>query len=516
MITRTSICFSAALVGLLLCRDARSGERCTVKAKPSQEKRLAPELDLLRHSDCRFLGVCRRGRAVFDVPSGQTKNVQAMSIAINSNAPKVEGKGTRLLISYSGRDRKPSDATLQAASLRTIEDYERGSFLVVEPDEAVSSKTVEALLSDDAVVHAAPDYVMTALPVEQTAVVPPTVSNTTPNDPFLSQLWGMKNIHASQVWPSFREAPNIVVAVIDTGVDYTHPDLKDNMWSEGGIFGHDFYDDDDDPMDEQNHGTHCAGTIAGVGNNGIGVVGVNWKARIMALRFLSPEGSGATSDAVKCIDWAVAHGAHILSNSWAGPDTSPELAEAITRAERKGVLFVAAAGNSEGGHNNDTAPYYPAAHANSNIIAVGAIDINDAAGSFTHYGKKSVDIGAPGVGIVSTTRNNQYAKYDGTSMAAPHVAGAAALVWTKSFPSPAQDRAQMTTVRDLLYKNARPLPALKGLWGYTPPARVPGGVLDLSFLTSDPSEDSPLPIRPPPGRRELVEKRMKVDPSLLR
>jgi thermitase len=518
MITRTAICFSAALVGILLCRDARSGEKYAVKPRPSQEKRLAPELDLVRHADCRFLGLCRRGRAVFDVPSDQAKNVQAMSVAANSHAPKVKvaAKNARLLISYSGRDRKPLDATLQAASLRTVEDYERGSFLLVEPEEAVSFKTVDALLADDAVVHAAPDYVMSALPVEQTAMAPPTISSNTPNDPYFDQLWGMQNIRALEVWPSFREAPNIVVAVIDTGVDYNHRDLKANMWSAGGRYGYDFFDDDDDPMDEQNHGTHCAGTIAGVGNNGVGVVGVNWKARIMALRFLGPDGSGSTSDAVKCIDWAVANGAHIISNSWAGPDTSPELVQAIARAEQKGVLFVAAAGNTEGGNNNDTAPYYPAAHANSNIITVAAIDANDAAGSFTHYGRKSVDIGAPGVGIVSTIRNNEYAKYDGTSMAAPHVAGAAALVWAKTFPSPAQDRAQMTTVRDLLYENARPVPALKGLWGYTAPARVPGGVLDISFLTSVPSNGSPLPIRPPPGRRALVEKRFKVDPYLLR
>jgi subtilisin family serine protease len=270
-------------------------------------------------------------------------------------------------------------------------------------------------------------------------------------------------------------------------------------------------------MDEQDHGTHCAGTIAGTGNNGVGVTGVCWNAQIMAMRFLGLDGSGATSDAVKCIDWAVANGAHILSNSWSGPDTAPELAAAISRAEQKGVLFIAAAGNTEGGHNNDTGAYYPASHSNANVITVAAIDERDAAGSFTHFGPKSVDIGAPGVGIVSTIRNGQYAKLDGTSMAAPHVAGAAALIWSKAFESPAQDRNQMATVRDMIYANARPIATLKPYWGQASPARIPGGVLDISFLAgaSTPNED-PSTITPPPGRRTFIERRAKVDPALLR
>ena len=310
-------------------------------------------------------------------------------------------------------------------------------------------------------------------------------------------------------------SPNIIVAVIDSGVDYTHPDLKDNMWSRGGQHGYDFYENDADPMDEENHGTHVAGTIAGVGNNGIGVVGVTWKAQIMALRFLGPDGSGATSDAVKCIDWAVDNGAHILSNSWGGPDNSPALAEAVARAESRGVLFIAAAGNTGGtGNNNDLRPSYPSSLSQANVISVGAIDENNARGSFSHYGKQSVDIGAPGVQILSTVRNNKYDTYSGTSMATPHVAGAAAMVWGSTFSTPTQTPAQMTKVRDLIYENARPVAALKDLWGQAAPAKVPGGVLDISFLSRTPSDGTP-PLTEVP-RQRLVENRMIVDPARLR
>lgn len=515
MTARTAISLCVAFIGLAFCPELQSGHRCSVKAKASQHQRLAPELDLLRRSGGRFLGVCRHGQAVFDIPQELEQRVQSLSTRVEADAPQVEAKGKRLIIKYASRDHKPAQATLTAGGLRLIEDYERGSFYVVEPEDAVSPETVEALLADDAVEHAAPDYIVSALPVATAAITPPNATQWTPNDPLFGQLWGMQNIGTLDAWQTIRTAHNIVVAVIDTGVDYRHPDLKANMWSKNGRYGYDFYDNDADPLDEQDHGTHCAGTIAGVGDNGVGVTGVCWNTRIMALRFLGPDGSGSTADAVKCIDWAVANGAHILSNSWSGPDTSPALAEAITRAEQKGVLFIAAAGNTEGGHNNDTAPYYPASHANANIITVAAIGNGDVAGSFTHYGRQSVDIGAPGVGIVSTIRNGRYAKLDGTSMAAPHVAGAAALIWAKAFASPAQDRTQMTTVRDLIYANARPVPSLKNYWGYASPAKIPGGVLDISFLMDDPATP-PSTIQPRSGRRTFIERRMIVDPWVLR
>jgi thermitase len=514
---RTLLLLMLASFSLLsVCRPL-SAETICLRAKcGGKEKRLSPELALVRHSKSEFLGVCQDGQAVYEVRAGQMQTMRTMATSVDTVIPGVDERSTRLLISYQNQGEKPSEETLKAAGLNVIEDYESGSFLIVEPVGVVTSDNVETLMADAAVAYAAPDYVMSIPQVEVAGEPSPSVASTTPNDPFLNQLWGMKSSGAMQVWPRFRDSPKIIVAVIDSGVDYRHPDLKDNMWTRGGKHGYDFYDNDDDPLDEENHGTHVAGTIAGTGNNGVGVVGVSWKTQIMALRFLGPDGSGATSDGVKCIDWAVANGAHILCNSWAGPDSSPELVEAVARAEQKGVLFVAAAGNTgETGNNNDSRPYYPAGLRSANVISVGAIDDKDARGSFSHYGKLSVDIGAPGVQILSTTRNNKYNSFSGTSMAAPHVAGAAALVWAATFSSPTQDRTQMAKVRDLIYENARPVPALREFWGHAAPAKVPGGVLDISFLSRTPSGDSP-PLVEIPRRNRFVENRMKVDPARLR
>ena len=485
-----------------------------LRAKCRGEQRLSAELAFCRHAKSRFKGVCRDGRAVYEVPGAQVQALNSMATGVDSDIPQAHEQSTRLLISYSDSGNKPSSETLVAAGLQMIQDYESGSFLIVEPRAGVTAETIEALMADNAVAYVAPDYIMSVPQDEAAGEVRPVATDSAPNDPMLNKLWGMPNCGATTVWPSSRDAPNIIVAVIDSGVDYRHPDLKANMWSRGGTHGYDFYDDDNDPMDEENHGTHVAGTIAAVGHNEVGVVGVAWKAQIMAMRFLGPDGSGATSDAVKCIDWAVANGAHILNNSWGGPDTSPELAEAVARAERKGVLFVAAAGNTGGiGNNNDQRPSYPSSLRSANVISVGAIDVNNARGSFSHYGKQSVDIGAPGVQVLSTTRNNTYDTYSGTSMASPHVAGAAALIWATTFSSPTQNPAQMTKVRDLIYENARPVAGLTNFWGHTPPAKIPGGVLDISFLAKTSPQPTP-PTEVP--RLRLVENRMIVDPARLR
>jgi subtilisin family serine protease len=462
------------------------------------------------------MGVCRDGSAVFEVPASQENTMRTMAAGVDTVVPGNEVRSTRLMISYPDVNNKPSEETLQSAGLNVVQDYEDGSFLVVEPKGAVTSGAVETLMADNAVLYVAPDYIMSIPRPAEVSEAQSAVTDSEPDDPFLNRLWGMKNCGATKVWPRHHDSTSVIVAVIDSGVDYRHADLRDNMWSRGGSHGYDFYDDDNDPLDEENHGTHVAGTVAATGNNGVGVVGVSWKARIMAMRFLGPDGSGSTSDAVKCIDWAVDNGAHVLCNSWGGPDTSPELAEAVARAERKGVLFVAAAGNTGGnGSNNDARPNYPASLPQANVISVAAIDVNDQRGSFSHYGKQSVDIAAPGVDILSTTRNDSYDTFSGTSMATPHVAGAAALIWATTFANPAQDRGQMNEVRDLIYRNARPVPALAGLWGHTAPARIPGGVLDLSFLMeSEPDDDSPIVDVPRP--RRIAENRMIISPARLR
>ena len=216
---------------------------------------------------------------------------------------------------------------------------------------------------------------------------------------------------------------NVLVGVIDTGVDYNHPDLAANIWTNPGeiagngidddgngyiddVHGYDFVNNDGDPMDDNGHGTHFSGTIGGVGNNGIGVAGVNWNVKIMALKFLDSGGSGSTANAVAGVQYATMMGVDVTSNSWGGGGFSQALYDAIDAAGAANIAFVAAAGNN--GANNDTSPAYPAAYDLPNIISVAATDDNDELASFSNYGAASVDLGAPGVDILSTLPGNQY------------------------------------------------------------------------------------------------------------
>ncbi len=277
-------------------------------------------------------------------------------------------------------------------------------------------------------------------------------ASSLPNDSRLDELWGLKNndksveavdIDAQRAWGLTTGDRKVVVAVIDTGVNYRHPDLKENMWvnraeangqsgvdDDGNgfvddIYGYDFANKDGDPMDDNDHGTHCAGTIGASGDNGEGVVGVNWNVSIMALKFLSGSGGGTLEDALKAIDYATKMGVDVMSNSWGGGGASATLKAAIERAEKAGILFVAAAGNDRS--NNDKNPSYPANYEVPNVISVAAVDRRGKLASFSNYGKKSVHIGAPGVEILSTARSG-YKSLNGTSMATPHVSGVAALM----------------------------------------------------------------------------------------
>ena len=275
----------------------------------------------------------------------------------------------------------------------------------------------------------------------------------TPNDPRMIDLWGLQNngqtggivdkdIDAPEAWDQQTGSKDVLVGVVDTGVDRSHQDLSANMWENPNeiagngidddnngfvddVYGWDFYDDDNNPDDGGSHGTHCAGTIGAVGNNGVGITGVCWNVNMVGIRFLGPWG-GSTSDAIKSIEYATKIGVDLTSNSWGGGGYSQSLKNAIDEAGLQGIGFVAAAGN--GSYDNDSSPSYPASYSSDNIIAVGAHDHQGNMAWFSQWGNTSVDLFAPGVNILSTVPGNAYSSYNGTSMATPHVSGAYALL----------------------------------------------------------------------------------------
>jgi subtilisin family serine protease/Leucine-rich repeat (LRR) protein len=284
-------------------------------------------------------------------------------------------------------------------------------------------------------------------------------TNRTPNDADFSQLWGLHNIgqtggttdadiDAEEAWDIATGNDSIVCAVIDTGIDYNHPDLVDNMWQNPGeipnngidddgngyvddVYGYDFANDDGDPFDDQGHGTHVAGTIAGIGNNREGVTGINWSAKIMALKFLGHSG-GSTTDAILAVQYATKMGIKCTNNSWGGGGYSQSLYDVIEAAEKAGQLFMAAAGNDYGRDTDDN-PHYPSSYDLDNIISVCSTDHHDELSVFSNLGQRSVDLCAPGSRILSTVPNKGYDTFNGTSMATPHVTGAVMLLWS-AFP----------------------------------------------------------------------------------
>ncbi len=270
-----------------------------------------------------------------------------------------------------------------------------------------------------------------------------------------------------------------MVGIVDTGIDYTHPDLAANIWTApsafsvtiggvvincaAGTHGYNAITNTCNPMDDNNHGTHVAGTIGAVGNDGVGVAGVNWKASMMGLKFLDATGNGTMANAIKAMEFAVQAKAvlgtavanvRVLSNSWSGSGFSQSLLNQINRTGSADMLFVASAGNS--GLNNDAAPSFPASYSAPNIIAVAATNNLDERASFSNYGPATVHLGAPGVAILSTTLNNTYSAFNGTSMAAPHVSGAAALLLSACSLTTAGLKAALLTGVD-------PIPAMAGV-----------------------------------------------------
>lgn len=280
-------------------------------------------------------------------------------------------------------------------------------------------------------------------------------------DPLLKTQWALVNdgtlgrrykngidINILPAWNLTKGDRRVVVAVIDTGIDYSHQDLQSNMWTNSrelfgiplvdddsngyvdDIYGYDFSQDDADPRDDNDHGTHCAGVIGAVHQNGVGIRGVMKNVSIMAVKFLDKDGQGDLGKAVKAINYAINNGANVLSNSWGGLPFSTALESVIKSAYEKNVIFVAAAGNSHS--NNDLAPVYPANYAYPNVLSVGSLSPDESLSSFSNFGRTSVDIVAPGLAINSTTLHDQYKVLSGTSMSTPHVAGAIGLLMAYS------------------------------------------------------------------------------------
>jgi subtilisin family serine protease len=323
--------------------------------------------------------------------------------------------------------------------------------------------------------------VLSELPLVQYAVPNMIVHAVgTPNDPSFSAQWGFNqandaDIDAPEAWDLQTDASSVVVAVIDTGSQWNHPDLSDNIWTNPGeipgngidddgngyiddVHGYDWVNGDGNPMDDHGHGTHTAGTIGAVTNNSVGVAGVCWKARIMPLKFLNSGGGGNISDAVLAVEYAMNNGANLSSNSWGcycDANSMQPLSDAIQEGwDTKGMIFVAAAGNSA--DDNDTNPFYPASIGLPYVFAVAATDAGDNLAGFSNYGRTSVDIGAPGDGVYSTWLGSSYTYLSGTSMACPHVAGAMALA---SAHCPDSD---LLRIKGKIMASADKIPSLQG------------------------------------------------------
>lgn len=306
-----------------------------------------------------------------------------------------------------------------------------------------------------------------------------------PNDPMFKDQWALNNegqdggkekadLSALKAWLKTKGSSDVVVAVLDSGVDYTHPDLVANMWlrpenipqyrdEELGTFndlhGFNAADNQSDPMDDNGHGTHCSGIIGAEGDNEEGIAGINWKVQIMPLKFMGRGGFGTTKDAIEAINYAIDRkqkgvNVRVINASWGSTQHSKALEDAIRAAGEAGILFVAAAGNN--GTSNDSRPHYPSNYDLPNVISVAALDRNDELASFSNFGIKTVHIAAPGKDILSTWLNDGYREASGTSMATPYVAGTAALILAS------EPKLSVEKLRERILQSADKIDSLNG------------------------------------------------------
>jgi len=416
------------------------------------------------------------------VPAEEKKTIHsaediAMAEAIKHGRPEV-------LVKFKSGLSQQTIELLSARFNDQIEDRIEnapGWTSIDDLDDATPAETVAQYLAMPEVEFAEENYEIT-IPesIDSTSLVP-----VRPHDPQFGEQWALANsgqrggkegadISAMLAWATTTGSEEVVVAVLDSGVDYNHEDLKPNMWSRPGSMdayqdaelgpidderGFNAIDNESDPMDQNGHGTHCAGIIGAEGENNIGIAGVNWKVRIMPLKFMNAGGFGTTKDAIEAINYVIDRkkagvNVRIISASWGSTQRSRALEDVIRKAYENDILFVAAAGNAS--VNNDRKPHFPSSYNVPNVISVAALDRNDQLAVFSNYGVKSVAIGAPGVDILSTWLGNAYEEKSGTSMATPVISGVAALIVAQ------HPRMSVDDLRKKLLASTDPIVALKG------------------------------------------------------
>ncbi len=468
---------------------------------------------------------------------GAALSVQAQDAANLTTIGGHKAHATRILARMNARTAEEADlarsgakAVLEQAGLVVDAEFSLvpGLLIIDEPKSKlgtaafVSPETraqtladrIQFLKSSGQFTYAEPDYQVKAL--------------LAPNDLRFQDgtLWGLQNtgqdggvsgvdINAAKAWDVTTGTNTVLIAVIDTGVRYTHRDLVANIWTNPGEIPGNGIDDDGngyvddvhginaisgsgDPFDDNDHGTHVSGTIGAAANNGEPSVGVAWKVSIMGLKFLNQDGSGFTADAIRCLQYAVKMKAKVSNNSWGGGPADQAMSDALTAARTAGHLFIAAAGNSA--LNNDVDPAYPASYGLDNMISVAAIDRKGQLASFSNYGRRSVHIGAPGVDIFSSFAGSDtdYSSISGTSMATPHVVGVAALVLA------AHPNAKVFELRERILNSAVPLKSLSA-------TTITGGRLDAyNAVNGDVSGSLQLVVDPPTGTRLLAGAKVPI------